>query len=64
MVETPLAKAIIWIDGELRANPQANLADLTSEAGRRFNLGPKDGEFLFNRMVERRRAKPPSGKEG
>lgn len=61
MAETPLAKAIAWIDAELQANPRADLAALADEAGRRFELTPLDGEFLFNHLAERARS---AGKEG
>ena len=39
-------KAVTWIDEQLRDKPGANPAKLVEEAAMRFNLGPKDCEFL------------------
>lgn len=48
-METPLMRAMKWMNEELKANPRANWADLASQASIRFNLSPKDGEFLVRR---------------
>ncbi len=41
-----IKKAIKWIDSEKSDNNKA-LIKLLDEAGMRFNLSPKDSEFLF-----------------
>lgn len=41
-----IRKAITWIDGNHRDNPGKKLITLIDEAGMRFNLTPKDTDFL------------------
>jgi hypothetical protein len=43
--------AIRFISGELKANPNANKAKLIEEAGQKFDLDPKQTEFLVNKFV-------------
>jgi len=40
-------KSIQYIDGELKDDASKNIHKLISEAGARFNLTPKDEEFLM-----------------
>lgn len=40
-------KAIRWIDQAKSDNPQKKLIALMDEAGMKFNLSPKDSDFLF-----------------
>ena len=43
-----LRKAVRWISEQRELVPRPSLAELIDEAGKRFNLSPKDGEFLFS----------------
>lgn len=40
-----IRQAVRWVDEGLREGK--NLESLLNEAGMRFNLGPKDEQFLF-----------------
>jgi len=42
-----LRQAIKWIDAERRDQPTKSLRQLVEEAGVRFNLSPKDAEYLM-----------------
>ncbi len=42
-----LKKAIEWISEKRRMNPQIQPALLADEAGFRFDLSPRDSEFLL-----------------
>ncbi len=42
-----IKKAIKWIDGEKSDNTDKTFIKLLDEAGMKFNLSPKDSEFLF-----------------
>lgn len=44
--EELVRKAVNWVDDERRAQPEKGLAVLLEEAARRFNLSPKDAEFM------------------
>jgi len=43
--------AIRFISGELKANPKANKAKLIEEACQKYDLEPKQEEFLVNKFV-------------
>ena len=43
-----LRKAVRWISEQRELVPRPSLAELIDEAGKRFNLSPKDSEFLFS----------------
>ena len=43
-----LRKAVRWISEQRELVPRPPLTELIDEAGKRFNLSPKDGEFLFS----------------
>lgn len=41
-----LTRAVKWIGQRRLAQPDAHLADLLDEAGRQFDLTPREQEFL------------------
>jgi len=41
-----IRKAVKWISGELQDNPNKSLQKLVNDAVLRFDLSPKDAEFL------------------
>lgn len=41
-----IRKAVKWISGELQENPNKSLQKLVNDAVMRFDLSPKDAEFL------------------
>lgn len=43
-----LRKAIRWISERLKENPSLNVSELINEAIFRFDLSPKDGDFLLH----------------
>ena len=43
-----LRKAIKWISAEIVEDPDKSLQGLVNEAVMRFDLSPKDGEFLIS----------------
>ena len=45
-------KAVKWIDEQHRERPETRLDVLIEEACQRFNLGPKDAEFLQRFFTE------------
>lgn len=51
-----LRKAVQWISEE-RAGSGKSLAKLIEEAGMRFNLSPKDQDFLRGFMAEAEKGK-------
>lgn len=55
-----LRKAVKWVSEERKARPDADPAKLAAEAGQRFDLSPKDAEFLL-RFVKEEQA-PDAGK--
>jgi hypothetical protein len=42
-----IRKAVRWISYELEADPKRPLQKLVHEAGQRFDLSPKEAEFLI-----------------
>jgi len=42
-----LRKAVKWISEERQADPEASAMVLVEKAGLRFNLTPKDAEYLM-----------------
>ena len=42
-----LRKAVTWISEERQTDPEASLAKLVQSACMRFDLSPKDAEFLM-----------------
>ena len=47
-----LRKAIIWISDEHLDNPGISLLRLINDAGLKFDLPPKDAEFLMRFFAE------------
>ncbi len=43
-----IRKAIKWISAELQEGPEKPVMKLVNEAVARFDLSPKDGEFLLS----------------
>ncbi len=43
-----LRKAVKWISEKLQNDPEASLMKLIGEASFKFDLSPKDGQFLMN----------------
>lgn len=48
-----ITKAITYVDEHLKANKDKKLQTLISEAGARFNLTPKDVEYLSRVFKDR-----------
>ncbi len=42
-----IKKAIRWVSDNLEEDPGANIPELVNEAINRFDLSPKDAEFLL-----------------
>jgi hypothetical protein len=49
-----LKKAIVWIDETRSEKSGKNLMQLIDEAGMRFNLAPKDTEFLVRFYTDKK----------
>ncbi len=47
-----LKKAVEWISEQRKAGPGKSLTALADEAAFRFDLSPKDGEFLLRFLKE------------
>jgi hypothetical protein len=54
--ESPIKRAVQWIDDQLTDHPEADRVKLVDEASRRFDLSPVDADFLFRHLSAR--AKP------
>ncbi len=50
-----LRKAVRWISEQQEMVPRPSLAKLLDEAGQRFNLTPKDSQFLYTFFIESRK---------
>ncbi len=50
-----LRKAIKWISDSLLDNPGASLFKLVEEACLKFDIAPKDEEFLFHFFTEKKK---------
>ncbi len=48
-----LRRAVRWISDQRLDNPSANLSKLVNEACLKFDLPPKDAEFLINFFAEK-----------
>ncbi len=42
-----IKKAIRWVSDEVEENPQADVSELVNRAITKFDLSPKDAEFLL-----------------
>ena len=47
-----LRKAVRWVSEERKFSPEKNLKQLVEEAGLKFDLSPKDQEFLARFVIE------------
>jgi hypothetical protein len=43
-----IKRVVKWISGELQENPQKSIQILVDSAVQRFDLSPKEAEFLTN----------------
>ncbi|HOD13183.1 MAG TPA: hypothetical protein PK307_07995 [Spirochaetota bacterium] len=50
-MDKSMEDAIRYIGGEIKANPGANKAKIIEEAAQKFDLDPKQTEFLVNKFV-------------
>ena len=50
--ETPIKKAVAWMDERLHEHPNTNRLELVEEASRRFDLSPLDTDFLMRHLAE------------
>ena len=58
--EAPIKQAVVWLEDQLRDQPNADRVKLVDEASRRFDLSPADSDFLFRHLAERAKvAKKP-----
>ncbi len=55
-----LRRAVRWISGNLETKPDRKILPLVEEAVFKFDLSPKDSEFLIN-LFTRREVGPGSG---
>lgn len=49
-----LRRAIKWVSGNLQENPDQPLQPLVQEAIFKFDLSPRDGEFLIGFYLRRK----------
>ena len=50
---TALREALRWISAERQARPQTRLLRLIEEAAFRYDLSPRDEEFLLQALAKR-----------
>jgi hypothetical protein len=50
-LETGVQKAVDWIVGELKANPNSDRSTLIDQAGMRFHLTPLQAEYLYRHFA-------------
>jgi hypothetical protein len=50
-MDKSMEDAIRFISGELKANPNASKSKIIEEAAQKFDLDPKQAEFLVNKFV-------------
>jgi len=51
--EAPIKQAVKWIEEQLKDHPRVDRVKLVDEAARRFDLSPRDEEFLYRHLAER-----------
>ncbi len=49
-----MEKALRWISEQRVAFPQKSLASIVHETARKFDLGPKDEEFLLQQLLTKK----------
>ena len=47
-----LKKAVKWVSEERKFNPETPVQELVKTAGLKFDLSPKDAEFLFRFVMK------------
>ncbi|HOT46171.1 MAG TPA: hypothetical protein PLM53_15780 [Spirochaetota bacterium] len=50
-MDKPMEDAIRFISGELKSDPKANKSKLIEEAAQKFDLDPKQTDFLVNMFI-------------
>jgi hypothetical protein len=50
-MDKSMEDAIRYISGELKADPKASKSKLIEEAAQKFDLDPKQAEFLVSKFV-------------
>lgn len=50
-MDKSMEDAIRYISGEISSNPGANKAKIIEEAAQKFDLDPKQADFLVNKFV-------------
>jgi hypothetical protein len=50
-MDKSMEDAIRYISGELKADPKANKSKLIGEAAQKFDLDPRQTEFLVNKFI-------------
>jgi len=50
-MDKSMEDAIRHISGELKADPEANKSKLIEEAAQKFDLDPKQADFLVNMFI-------------
>jgi hypothetical protein len=50
-MDKPMEDALRYIGQELKANPGASKTKLIEEASQKFDLDPKQTEFLINKYI-------------
>lgn len=50
--ETPIKRAMRWIDERLREDPRADRLMLIEAASKEFDLTPLDADFLFRHLAD------------
>ncbi len=50
-MDKSMEDAFRFISGELKANPEADKAKLIEEAAQKYDLDPKQTDFLVNKFI-------------
>ena len=50
-MDKSMEDAMRYISGELKANPNASKSKIIEEAAQKFDLDPKQAEFLVNKFI-------------
>ena len=56
--ESPIKRAVAWIDEQLREHPETDRVRLIEQASQRFDLSPLDEDFLVRHLAQRPKTKP------
>ncbi|MGD8769960.1 MAG: hypothetical protein PVJ20_12335 [Desulfobacterales bacterium] len=50
-----LRKAVKWVSGERKYNPEKELKSLIEEACMKFDLSPMDADFLLRKLLNEKK---------